>query len=186
MVKIPPAARETCLRSLHWEDPLVKRTATHSSVLAWRIPMDRGAWQVRVHGVANSQTWLSNFHFCPIGLHFGKFSPIKIFLPCPSDLRHTPLNYCFLIYPKRHSAKYSSQSMPPPIPHPCEGPVGLVPDWPDFSAHPVEAAWSIRKRMGADILLTWTQPLVLPLANGTPWGNHFKLFASIFPYLQYK
>ena len=30
--------------------------ATHSSILAWRIPMDRGAWQVTVHGVAKSHT----------------------------------------------------------------------------------------------------------------------------------
>ena len=33
--------------------------ATHSSILAWRIPMDRGAWQATVHGVSKSQTWLS-------------------------------------------------------------------------------------------------------------------------------
>ena len=32
--------------------------ATHSSILAWRIPMDRGAWRVTVHGVAKSQTSL--------------------------------------------------------------------------------------------------------------------------------
>ena len=60
-----------------------------------------------------------HFHFCSISLHFGMFSPIKIFLPCSSDLRHTPLNYCLLIYPKCHSVKHSSQSMPPPIPRPC-------------------------------------------------------------------
>ena len=30
--------------------------ATHSTILAWRIPMDRGAWRARVHGVAKSQT----------------------------------------------------------------------------------------------------------------------------------
>ena len=35
-------------------------TATHSSVHAWRIPMDRGAWQDTVHGVAKSQTQLNN------------------------------------------------------------------------------------------------------------------------------
>ena len=35
-------------------------TATHSSILAWRIPMDGGAWQATVHGVAKSQTQLSN------------------------------------------------------------------------------------------------------------------------------
>ena len=32
--------------------------ATHSCILAWRIPMDRGAWQATVHGVAKSWTWL--------------------------------------------------------------------------------------------------------------------------------
>ena len=30
--------------------------ATHSSIFAWRIPMDRGAWQAIVHDVAKSQT----------------------------------------------------------------------------------------------------------------------------------
>ena len=34
--------------------------ATHSSIFAWKIPMDRGAWQATVHGVAKSQTQLSN------------------------------------------------------------------------------------------------------------------------------
>ena len=34
--------------------------ATHSSILAWRIPMDRGAWRATVHGVARSQTSLSD------------------------------------------------------------------------------------------------------------------------------
>ena len=38
-----------------WEDPLEESKATHSSVLAWRIPMDRGTWQATVHGVAKSQ-----------------------------------------------------------------------------------------------------------------------------------
>ena len=34
--------------------------ATHSSILSWRIPVDRGAWQAIVHGVAKSRTWLSH------------------------------------------------------------------------------------------------------------------------------
>ena len=38
LVKNPPAMRETGVRSLGWEDPLEKRKATHSSLLAWRIP----------------------------------------------------------------------------------------------------------------------------------------------------
>ena len=36
---------------------------THSSVLAWRIPMDRGAWWAAVHGVSKSRTGLSDFTF---------------------------------------------------------------------------------------------------------------------------
>ena len=40
--------------------------ATHSSGLAWRIPMDRGAWGATVHGVEKSRTKLSIFHFSSI------------------------------------------------------------------------------------------------------------------------
>ena len=59
MVKFPPAVWETWIRSLSWEDPLEKDMATHSSILAWRIPMDRGAWQVTVHRVTKCWTRLS-------------------------------------------------------------------------------------------------------------------------------
>ena len=38
MVKNLPAMQETCVRSPSWEDPLEKGMATHSSILAWRIP----------------------------------------------------------------------------------------------------------------------------------------------------
>ena len=51
-VKNPPAMWETWVRSLGWEDPLEKGKATHSSILAWRSPMGRGAWQATVHGVS--------------------------------------------------------------------------------------------------------------------------------------
>ena len=37
------------------KDSLEKEMATHSSILDWRIPMDRGAWQATAHGVAKSQ-----------------------------------------------------------------------------------------------------------------------------------
>jgi len=59
--KNPPARQEIWVPSLGWEDPLEDGMATHSSIPAWRIPMDRGAWQATVHGVAKSQTRLSNF-----------------------------------------------------------------------------------------------------------------------------
>ena len=44
------------VRSLGWQDPLEEGMATHSSVLAWRIPMDRGDWWAIIHGVAESRT----------------------------------------------------------------------------------------------------------------------------------
>ena len=47
---------ETWVQSLGWEDALEKGMATHSSILAWRIPMDRGAWRATVCGVAESDT----------------------------------------------------------------------------------------------------------------------------------
>ena len=51
MVKGLPAMQETQVQSLGWEDPLEEGMATHSSTVAWRIPMDRGAWRAAVHGV---------------------------------------------------------------------------------------------------------------------------------------
>ena len=61
MVKNPSAMWETWVQSLGWEDPPGKGSTTHCSILAWRIPMDRGAWQAKVHGVTESDTmqWLS-------------------------------------------------------------------------------------------------------------------------------
>ena len=56
MVKNLPAIKETQVRSLRQEDPLEAGVATHSSTLAWSIPMDRGAWHAAVHGVAKSGT----------------------------------------------------------------------------------------------------------------------------------
>ena len=60
MIKNQPAIQETWVRFLGREDPLEEGMATHSSIVAWRIPMDRGAWQATVHGVAKSRTRLSN------------------------------------------------------------------------------------------------------------------------------
>ena len=43
-VKGLPSVQETQVQSLGLEDPLEKEMATHSSILAWKNPMDRGAW----------------------------------------------------------------------------------------------------------------------------------------------
>ena len=52
--------QETWIPSLAWEDPLEKEMVTHSSILAWEYPMDRGAWPATVYGVTNSQAWISD------------------------------------------------------------------------------------------------------------------------------
>ena len=56
MVENLSAIQETRVRSVGWENPMEKGLATHSNILPWRIPMDRGAWQATVHGVAKSWT----------------------------------------------------------------------------------------------------------------------------------
>ena len=57
LVKNPSAMQETWIWSLGWEDPLEKGKATHSSILAWRIP-----WTT-VPGVTKSRIQMSNSHF---------------------------------------------------------------------------------------------------------------------------
>ena len=52
--------QKTWVQSLGWDDPLEEGMATNSSILAWRISMDRGIWWAAVHGVSKSRTQLSN------------------------------------------------------------------------------------------------------------------------------
>ena len=62
MVKHLPTMRETRVQSLGREDPLEKEIATHSSILAWKIPWTEEPDRLQsVHGVAKSQTRLSDF-----------------------------------------------------------------------------------------------------------------------------
>ena len=73
MIKTIPAVQKTQESSEMWvpslgrEDPLEEEMATHSSILAWRIPMDRGAWWATVHGVTESDVTVhacSSMHTC--------------------------------------------------------------------------------------------------------------------------
>ena len=54
MVKNLPKMQETQVQSLGWEDPLEKGMLTYSSILAWRITMDREAERATIHGVTKS------------------------------------------------------------------------------------------------------------------------------------
>ena len=60
MVKNLPVMQETCVLSLGWEDSLEKEMVTHASILSWRIPCTEESWKAPVHGVAKSQTRLSD------------------------------------------------------------------------------------------------------------------------------
>ena len=57
-VKNPPAMQETQVHFLGWEDPLEEGLATHSSILAWRIPWTEEPAGLTVHRVTKSQTRL--------------------------------------------------------------------------------------------------------------------------------
>ena len=72
LLKNLPAMQETLVPSLSWEDPLEKGKATHSSILAWRIP-----WTIQsIQSMGSqSQTQLSNFH-----VHFERSNGFPYFL----------------------------------------------------------------------------------------------------------
>ena len=59
-VKNLPAMQETWVPSLGWEDALDKEMATHSSILAWRMPWTEEPGQATIHGVPKSQTCLND------------------------------------------------------------------------------------------------------------------------------
>ena len=60
-VKNPPAMKETRVQSPGWEDPLEKEMATHSSILAWKIPWPEEPSGLQSMSSQKSQTLLSNF-----------------------------------------------------------------------------------------------------------------------------
>ena len=74
------------VQSLGWDYPMEEGMTTHSSILAWRIPMDRGAWWATVHVVAKSQTRLSDFTF------FLSLSWLEILSIFPCACWHLPVS----------------------------------------------------------------------------------------------
>ena len=77
--------QKTQVQSLGQEDPLEEGMATHSSILAWRIPWTEGAWWATVHGVMKSRTRLSDF---PFTFHFHALEKdTPVFLPGKSQGR---------------------------------------------------------------------------------------------------
>ena len=66
-VKYPLTVWEIQIQSLGWVDLLEEGMATLSSILAWKIPMDRGAWQATVHRVTKSRTQLERLSRATLG-----------------------------------------------------------------------------------------------------------------------
>ena len=63
MLQNLPAMQETWVLSLGWEDPLEEGMATHSSILAWTIPMDKGAWRAQSMGSQRvGQDWATKHY----------------------------------------------------------------------------------------------------------------------------
>ena len=89
MVKNLPPKQETPVRLLDWEGALEEGIATHSSILAWKIPMDRGACWAIVQGVTKSQTQLSH---CKIG-HSFLGSLIAQLVKNPPAMQETPVQF---------------------------------------------------------------------------------------------
>ena len=92
LVKNPPAMQETWVRSLGWEDPLEKGTATHSSILAWRIP-----WTVQSTG---SQRVRHDFHF-----HWGPRAQHQRHSPIDSSSEYQHLSFALLFCWKATSVR---------------------------------------------------------------------------------
>jgi len=78
--------QETRVRSLGQEDPLEEGMAMHSSILAWKIPWTEESGRLQVHGVAKSQTRLSDFHFHE---NLGKDFKCKFLKPIPRHFLST-------------------------------------------------------------------------------------------------
>ena len=85
--------QETQVRSLGWEDPLEKEMATHSSILAWRVPWTEEPEWATVHRVAKSRTRLSDFTSLLYKLSY-EGSPTSASVPTESKMHTIQLTKC--------------------------------------------------------------------------------------------
>ena len=110
--------QETRVRSLDWEDPLEKEMATHSSILAWKIPwteepgrlQSMGLKRVR-HDWATSLS-LSLFFFLATGL-VGSYFPIRDHLMPPAVRAWSPDHWAVREFPVSYTCSWFSCSLPP-------------------------------------------------------------------------
>ena len=90
LVKNLPAMQAIWVRFLGQEDPLEKEMATHSNILAWKIPGMEEPGRATVHGVARSRTRLSDFTFLSLYFYCTIFY-FPLFFNFVKKQRHQPL-----------------------------------------------------------------------------------------------
>ena len=98
LVKNPPAMRGNWIPSLGWEDPLKEGMATHSSLLAWRKPMDREAWQAAVHGVIKSWLGLDDYVRACVHTHTHTHTHTLWERSPPIKLINTSITSCIYLF----------------------------------------------------------------------------------------
>ena len=117
--------------------------ATHSSTLAWKNPMNRGAWWAAVHGIATSRTWLSNFTFT---FHLHALE------------KEMPTHSSILVW------RIPGTGEPGGLPSMGMHRVGR--DWSDLGAACTDVSWTIKKaeprRIDASELWCWRRLLRVP------------------------
>ena len=80
MIKRLPTMRETQVQSLGWEDPLEKEMATHSSILAWKIPWTEDPVRIQSMGLQRvGHDWVTSLHFTSPLLSFIPLFPVLLF-----------------------------------------------------------------------------------------------------------
>ena len=90
--------QEIQVQSLGGEDPLEEEMATHSSILSWRIPIDRGAWQATAHGVTKGRTRLKQLSTRTLQIFKAHtHSPYYIFLSDTLSWEFYQLNFTIIL-----------------------------------------------------------------------------------------
>ena len=104
-----PKMQETWVQSLGWEDPLEEGMATQSSVLAWRIPMDKGAWWATVLGVCKESEMTERVSTAPNTYSSEWIHAVHICVAQESAI-HIQLDSLLLCSSKHFGKRYSKSS----------------------------------------------------------------------------
>ena len=103
--------QETWIRSLGWEDPLEDGMVIHSSVLAWRIPMDRGAWRLILGSSTEAAAAAKSLQLCPTLWNPIDGNPLGS--PIPGILQARTLEWVAISFSNAWKWKVKGKSLSP-------------------------------------------------------------------------